>query len=341
MKNLKRVIAWAVLSIILQVSGLLYMDKVYLKHSSEFKIQKVEEKPNDINVTIPSSVEDIKSSTGGRYVSYFQDGNLMVANTKTGGIEEVTIEKAKEILYADWIPDVNRIMIAIRSRNNTVELVTYDASSKVISTVKEVCNYANGIKVDNIAISTKPGVKYVSISKAGYNANVYRIDINETMTKVVSDINSLEDMKAFQNKDILVYKDKKNSNFYYWTNNVVKKLNINDTKNLKLLAVDSNDNVYFGELQDGKIAKIIHGDKDGTQWTTEILDTHKNISDIYINSRGEILINDNLTGTIKNKSTNESISYEGRFLGISDRIVSSSINDKLYIKSLVSSNKAS
>ena len=62
MKLYKKIIAWAILSIILQIGGLFVLDNFVFKHSSKFKSNKIDiEKQNtkDINVIIPNGAENV------------------------------------------------------------------------------------------------------------------------------------------------------------------------------------------------------------------------------------------------------------------------------------------
>ena len=122
MKNLKRVVIWALLSLSLQAGGLYILERMYFKHSSDFKVEKVEVKPVEANVTIPNNIEDVKVSYSGRYISYFNNDKLYAINTKNGEENEISIEDSDEILYADWIENVNRIILVIRDINDRVQL---------------------------------------------------------------------------------------------------------------------------------------------------------------------------------------------------------------------------
>ena len=64
------------------------------------------------------------------------------------------------------------------------------------------------------------------------------------------------------------------------------------------------------------------------------LEKSKPAKDIYINDKGEILINDSLEGKITNLTTSEVVSYEGKFVSVNNRVVCTSDNGKIYIKSL-------
>lgn len=336
MKNLKRVIIWALLSLSLQAGGLYLLEEMYFKHSSDFKVEKVEEKPVESNITFPSDVEEIKISYSGKYSSYFKEGRLYTMNTKNGEENEVIIEDSKRILYADWIENVNRLILVIRDSNDMMQLYTYDIHSKTEHKVKELGKYYASVNVDGLAISSKTGVKYIALTWGNNKPVIYRIDINETLSKIQHNARSLGDIVAFQNKDVLVYKDDTRNTFYSYSNGKTKKINLNITNKLEILGTDSNDNVYFGEYEGEKIYRIVYGKldtKDG-EWQALSLDESKEKEDIHITQEGNILINDRLKGKVLNKTTGNTISYKGKFVSMNDKIIFSNKNNYVYIKNI-------
>lgn len=342
MKNFKRVIIWALLSLSLQAGGLYFLERMYFKHSSDFKVEKVEAKPVEANVTLPNNIEDVKVSYSGRYISYFNNDKLYAINTKNGEENEITIEDSNEILYADWIENVNRIILVVRDINDRVQLYTYDISSKTEHKIKELGKYSNSMKINGLEVSSKTGVKYIALTWGSSRPTIYRIDINETLTKVSHNIKKLGEITAFQNKDILICEDELRNSFYSYTNGKSKKLSLNISGKVDVLGTDSNDNIYFGEYEGDKIYRIVYGSLDTKEgeWQSLALDESKNKEDIHITGNGEILINDNLKGMVLNKTTGETISYKGKFVSMNDKIIYSNKEGYIYIKDIKDVNNA-
>ncbi|MBE6052239.1 MAG: dipeptidyl-peptidase IV [Clostridium sp.] len=343
MKGFKKIILWAMLSIMMQVSGLLFLDKVFFKHSSEFEFTEVTEKTTvkDVDIAIPSDAEEIKCSYDGKYVTYFRNNKFYLIDTKDGTTEEIiTNDNSVSVLYTEWLPDRNRITVAEKvlndSNTNVIKVINYDAKSKSEVPLKEVCNFKEGMKVDSIATTTLSGVTYVAISNNGKNAAIYRIDINEKMTNIGVKVPRLGKLKIFPHKDVMLYEDKVNGRFYNYSNDNINKINFSNIQNAELLAVDNNDIVYVGEVIDNKVTQIKYGTLDTavTSWSSIPLEKSKSPKDIYVNDKGEILINDSLEGKVKNLTTSKSVSYEGKFISVNDKVVCSSDNGKIYIKSL-------
>ena len=92
----------------------------------------------------------------------------------------------------------------------------------------------------------------------------------------------------------------------------------------------------MGEVTNKKIGKVIYGtlDTDISSWETMNIEKPKDSKDLYVNEKGELLINDNLEGTVTNMKTGDKVSYEGKFISVNNKVICSSDNEEIYIKSL-------
>lgn len=340
MKKFTRIIIWAMLSIMLQAAGLVYLDKVYFIDSSNFEVVKTEpvEENRNVDYSISSTATDINVSDDARYISYFENEKLMVLDTKTLELKEVLADR--DILYCDWVSDANMLMIAekvnVNNWNQKVEILTINVRNDFEGESVELCTYDEGIKIDDIVSSIGTNTRYVGVSRTGFNSKIYRIDVNRSVKNIGSTLPSLGGLKAVQRNDIIVYEDSLNKIFYSYTNEQNKKLNIKNAANLTLIGVDDDDNVYMGELSNEKVTNIIYGpyNSASSTWKTINLEKPKDIKDIYLNSENQILINDNLTGKVTNLTTNKSVQYEGKILQLTDQLICSLNNNKIIITSL-------
>lgn len=347
MKMFKKIIAWAILSVLLQVGVLYYLDRFVFKHTSDFKSEKVDlskNKTKDINASIPNGVENINISFDGKYLTYCKDKVLYIEETKTGTSSEIKAENGGEILYHKWLSDRDRLILVKKVKKNgenKIQLVTYNPKDSSEATTTEnnedICTYQEGMEVKKVSESTITGVYYVDIYRGGLKSSVFRIDINGTLTKVTLQTSVLGNMQIIPHVDRLIYEDKINSKFLATSPN--KQLNFNGNKKLTLLGIDRNDVIYMGELGgDGeKIASITYGkiDEDTANWKKTALDSVVNPEDIYFNNNSEILINDNLKGSVKNLTTDKEISYEGKLVQIKEDFIATKDNSgKLTYKNL-------
>ncbi|AOR24073.1 dipeptidyl-peptidase IV [Clostridium taeniosporum] len=340
MKVIKRLISWAILSLILQFAGLFILDSFVFKHSSDFKMKKVETNVADtknVNATISSEAEDVKISYDGRYLTYNLNNKVYIEDTSTNEKSEIKTENKGEILYYKWLSDRDRIVIAEKVHIDGIEkikLVTYDPTNKTQSDVSEVCRYRDDMEVKKISVSVLTGVYYVDIDRGGMRSTVYRIDINHDLTRVNLRSEVLGNMKVIPRYDRLIYEDELNNTFY--ATSPSKRLVIKSDKELALLGIDAEGVIYIGEITADKVSKIIYGtvDEDTSTWKNMELAEVVNPTDIYFNSKSEILINDNLQGIVKNLTTGKMISYDGKLIEIKEKFIATVVDEKLSYTSL-------
>ena len=346
MKLYKKIIAWAILSIILQIGGLFVLDNFVFKHSSKFKSNKIDiEKQNtkDINVIIPNGAENVNISYNGKYLTYYENDTLYIEESKTGTKTEVKTEDNGEILYYKWLSDRDRLIIAekvVKDGETVIQLITYSPKDSSVSYVTSICDYEDDMKVMKITDSTFTSVYFVDIYRGGLKSMVYRIDINNDKSRVSLQASVLGNMQVIPHVDRLVYEDEINNKFYVTSPN--KQLTFNSNKNLTLLGIDRNDVIYIGELNGEKISSIIYGkvDEDTSSWKTVNLEAVVNRKDIYFNNESEILINDNLKGAVKNLTTGLEVEYEGKLVQITeDFIATTDSTGKLVYTTLKSDKK--
>lgn len=350
MNGIKRIIVWALLSIMVQAGVLLYLDKVYFKESSEFEIKEVTKQISTFNndISIPEEATKIESSFSGKYVSYYLGSKLYLLDTKTGTSEEiVTNDGKREILYSKWYSETSdSLLIAEKkvssfSKKNVINIVRFDAKNK---TERELIKpdskkpteilYSNGVEVNAIENDVSRGITYMPVSKSGGNVKINRLDMNSDIQFISTQVTNIGTFKQSYGDDLIVYEDKKNKKFYSYTNGKTSKITMPGTNEYELLSIDNKNVAYFGEVTANKVTKIVYGTVDGKSWKTIQLAKGVSSKEIYINHKNEILVNDNLDGKVKNLSTNVEVGYEGKFISVNDKVVISGKGGKLYVKSL-------
>jgi len=342
MKVFKKIIAWAMLSIVLQVSGLYVLNNFVFKHTSEFESKPMEvvkkDTTKDIKATITNTAKDVNISYNGKYLVYKENENLFIQDSKDGTSTQVKTEKGGTILYCDWLQDREILVIAEKIEKDgksKIQIVTYDAKNSSEKIVKEICTYQENMIVKKITASVFTNVFYVDIDKGGLKNIVYRIDINFDMKEVTLKSYILGNLQVIPHVDRLIYEDKVNSRFFVTNPN--KQLVFNSNKKLTLLGIDRNDVIYMGELNGDKITSITYGkvEEDTSTWKKVTLDSVVNANDLYFSNKSEMLINDNLKGSVKNLTTGSETAYEGKLIQIKeDFIAIMDSQGKLTYKSL-------
>ena len=154
------------------------------------------------------------------------------------------------------------------------------------------------------------------------------------MTKASTISNFVGNIASVRHEDKLVYEDLTYNKVYI--TNISNTINIKGVSKLALLSVDSDDNIYLGQLESDKVIKVFSGVlKDATSnWKITELKEPVNTQDIYISFNGDMYINDNLMGIITQVSTGNTMNYQGKFLSMYEGGIASISQGKLIRTSL-------
>lgn len=340
MKYIKRLVAWALLSLIIQVGTLFILDRFIFAQSSEFQSKKIElEKPYEdkINIKIPKGADDIKISYNGKYMTYYNNDRLNIIETKSGASKKVETNKKGEILYYEWLSERDMIVIlekVNKKGKDMIELVTYNPKNAATSFVTEICSYESGMEIKNVTESVFTSVYYVYVSNPGGYDRCFRIDINNDKFDVSIKSAAMSNMEVIPHTDRLIYDDSVNSIIYATSPDL--KLKFNTNNKLRLIGIDRNDVIYVGELSGDKISGIIYGkiDEDTSKWSSIKLDSLVNSNDLFFNSESQILVNNILEGKIKNMTTGKEVEYTGRFIDAKDGFIAVNNDGKLVFEQI-------
>lgn len=340
MKYIKRLIAWAMLSLIIQVSGLFILDKFIFAQSSAFQSKKIEvEKPydNKINIKIPAAADDVRISYNGKYMTYVKNDELNITETKSGKNKEVITDNKGKIMYYDWLPERDMIVIlekVTKKGKESIQLVTYNPKNAATSLVTEICSFESGMEIKTVTESVFTSVFYIYVSNPGGYDRCYRIDINNDKFDVKLRSTSMADMYVIPHTDRLIYDDTSDSILYATSPDL--KLKFNTNGKVRLIGIDRNDIIYAGEMSGDKVSGIWYGkiDQSISEWNSIRLDYPVNMDDLYFNSQSEIIVNNMLEGKIKNITNGKEYEYTGKFIDVKDDFIAIDDNGKLIYQKL-------
>ncbi|PRR77719.1 hypothetical protein CLLI_22830 [Clostridium liquoris] len=336
MKNVKRIITWIVLSLLVQFAVFFYIDKYYLATNTTVKLKKIEnknlDKKPDAEVKIPESAENISVSFDGKYVAYYDGDKLQVVNTKTGEIRDISFNEGVKVSYYKWLSDRNRMLIG--EKHNTdgsygFKLSYYDVDKNTKEEIKDLTWADEDSEVEDIQASTLTNVIYVKVARSGGKSSIYWINIMNEMKKINTKAYLVGETAILYHEDKLLYEDATYHKIY--ATNMEDSIDIDGVKDPRLLGVDSDDNAYIGSMENGKITKIYYGllENPTSKWNVIPLSGPVDKNNIYISEQGKVMINDNLKGTIKEVSTGKETSYKGKFLQVYSTGVASIKDGKL------------
>ena len=342
MKHLKRIIVWIILSVVIQFSVLLYLNNYLLStDGNSIKTKKVEtiinKVANNQEINIPIGATQIAISYDGSYVAYYENEFLNIINNGTGELKQLNFEEGSKVSFYKWLPDRNRMLITEKMQSiagQTLKLSQYDVDKKEKVEEKSFTLVDSKSEVNDIALSTLSNVIYIKAANSVHKATIYYLNVMKEMKKVETKGYIVGNIEAIPHESTLVYEDSTNSKVY--VTNTSNPISIKGVTKLALLSVDSDDNIYVGQLEAGKIMKMYSGNlKDTTsKWKVTELMVPVNTQDIHVSENGDMYINDNLMGIITEVLTGNTTKYQGKLLSLYEGGVASISQGKLIKTSL-------
>lgn len=333
--KLKFVLIGIALSLIVQCSIYMYLDKYRYAEEDTFKIEKIEvaeEKEEKIDIPIPSDAKDVQLSYDGKHMSYFIDSEFKIVNTLTG---DVTFSEDKEgKCFYKWVSDSNRLFIAEKdSRNRKIDFFSYDVKNNKKSEVtnsqtnEPICINLNDreSKVKDIKLSTLTNAIYVDVEDSNKRNSVYRIDINVNLDRIKLKSSLIGNINVLNRNDVLVYENIANETPIVYIldkeeDEVSKKIIIKNFENPRLLNIDNDDNIYIGERQDDNITKLFITTKDNesNKVTYITLKEPVDYRNLIITNDGKIYVNNTVNNTLREETSGKEIKYEGTIIKINN-----------------------
>jgi hypothetical protein len=347
MKASKRFLIWIIISLFLQCSLYIFLDKIYFSEQHNIIITKIDniikKKTIKPNVTFPDGATDIMLSYDGAYTSYFDvDGNLKVSDTTTGKFKDISFSGDAKCISYKWLPDTDKIMLVEKltvSGGRYIKFYSYDPNKETKLEIRDYgtnqANYVNlydeKTKAD-IEVSTLTGLMYIKIYSSKITSSIYRIDRNEQMTKVSTYGRRIGNIAVASHDDHLAYEDLTNNKIRTNTKEGVVK--ISSAAKLFLLGADASDNIYVGKNENGKVSSIFFGKLSDIQssWEQINIEQAATTDKIFILQSGDVYIAAN--SSLKRTKDGKTIKYKGTLIGIFNNYLASIVNSKLSLQDI-------
>ncbi|WP_298844804.1 hypothetical protein [Clostridium sp.] len=332
----KRISIWIIVSLALQCLGLFYIDHYFLATDSKVVTKKVVEnastKPKNIDINIPTSAENILVSYDAKYISYYDDGKLVIVNCLTGKTKNIKSEDGCNVSFASWIPGRNRMLLVEKEsddESSNLILYSYDVvKGEKVKTIKLDWGGTDP-KVENIQTSTLTGLIYVKVSNNANKSSIYRIDRNPDMSKTNTIPKLVDNIALIRHEDKLVYEGSVYNKIYVTGSN--QNISIGGVDNLSLIGADDDDNIYLAELKDNLISKVYYGkiSQDTSTWKSIELQTPCTKENLFVSTDGKIYQNNPSQGFIKDINSGIQTSYKGKLVQLYNKGVASIANNKI------------
>jgi len=328
-KVYKKMIMCIIISLIIQISGLFYLNNFLLTSNGNVKSQKVTDSSNKTSaskVKVPSDATKINVSYDASYVSYFLNDELNVINTTTGKSVNVSSSNGVKISFYKWLPDRNRMLIVETSDRN-LSLSYYDVTQSEKSKVTDILMVSSESVVQDIEASPLTNIIYIKVKNGYKNYSIYWVDIMKSIKKIDTQSKYIGNIQVLPHEDKMLYEDLTNNKVYETGSDQALSF-IGSTKS-NLLAIDNNDLVYIGNVDSNdNIDKIYYGTLKG-DWKSIPLSTPVNKANLFVTTSGKIYKNDTNKSTLTEIKTGKKLTYKGTFLQVYSAGISSLSNGNL------------
>lgn len=333
-----------IISILMQTLVYFFIENFYVGDRSDLK-NKISITPistsgfdqnnKGVNVKgIPDSASNIKVSFDTSYVSYIENGKVLVIDSSTGKtaatLENVFPTSAGKVnsdgqkAHIDWYSwylDRNTILYALsapESSSGRVQIMTYDVTTGNTQIGSSITDIARGSRVTDVAFSSLNMTAYMNVKTSSSQARGYIINImNNILSSFSLPLNAV--LKSGYYTDNLLYQNSKNQIFIKKAVNSARQISLKKKSSLISVVGDSSngkDIAYIGELNEsGKVGSIIYGDitTNPSEWTSLPLKSPCSSSDIVVKGNKVYQIVQN---TLYNVTDNKEVRYEGKFIDI-------------------------
>lgn len=354
MKNFIRILVCTFIALSIQQGIFLYVENAYLGADVKIETQKVEEKvkevpkkknPNEID--IKDGIGEVSLSSDGRFIAYMEDNKLKVSDSNDGSEKEFTSESNGEVVYYKWLTNENSLIIIQKVQKNGgsyFEPISFNAKKGEARQLADFnlnevkINIENKTdKIDNVVFSNATHSLYIKILKKNGKSDLYYANVMNQLAEVRSNKNIGNIVVPTTNTNAVMEMGDGATIL-----NSPGNIEIPNVEVVKILGVDINDNVYFGEQVNEKITKIYYTvlNEKKLQWHTLTLQKPVDKSDILIDYLGKVYINNKAESSVLELISKKTVKYEGQLIQTYSKGVISRNGNKLIKNEIEEPKKA-
>jgi hypothetical protein len=326
MKKLACIYRWIIISVLLQVFVLSYLNFVYLPNRGGIKATMYEfgdDSVEDRSVKLPSGAKNIKVSYNGLFVAYTNGKNLEIMDIEKRRSIKTLEPSGGEYAYFRWLPDRDMLIYSLKNSvkgKGQVTISTYEIDTALDRSYPEIKGLPDGSTISDIELSPLTNVVYVLIKTGDTRTKLYKYNIMDDLSFVM---NGGADflMKEAAYTDTLFYQDGENKNVMYRNGKSGKSSTVSSVKNIRLLAVDSEDRAYIGRLDgDGRVTGIFFGKQEQKSKEWESLEIKNPVppGDVFVTPDGSIYTVDRAAAKIYRPDGGAAGSFNGELLEVLD-----------------------
>ncbi|MFL0198011.1 hypothetical protein ACJDU8_20950 [Clostridium sp. WILCCON 0269] len=328
---------------IIQFGILVFLETAYFADNSSYSSTKVEnnatKEVSRSKLILEEGSIDTSASYDGKYLAYLKNNDLFVLNLDDTNKTKVFANAGMEIIYYKWIYDRNRLILAERptdTKNGTYfKLYYYDVDSKSkVEIFNEVNNrsikipiYNSNEKMDAIYMSTLTNIIYIKLSNSNNYSRIYSINIMAQEKSINTVTHNIGKIISTKRDDVLLYENLNDGKVFRHDSNLP--LEIDGNSNLDLLGIDNKDNIYLALTNNNKTQTIYYGNMANKDWKKIDMKMAVDISNIFINLKGQVFIKDNSKSIIRELLTRKETYYSGKIIDMYDNGIISEKNNEI------------
>ncbi len=344
MKTLVKWYKWILVAVIFQVCVLFYINNVFLNTDKAISVTASEAstKPITGEFRVPEGISKVRVSFNARYGAFIdEDGVLHIINIATKKDKKVAGLASDKITYFKWLPDRDMVIYSsdtVNGKKGVIQMSTYEADTETTRDYPPIKDITSNSKVVDIDLSPYTNVVYAKILTSETKSKIIRFNVMSQYAHVMNlGPDAVIKESNFVNK--LVYQNPGEAVYVYDGMNKSKSKVKIDEKNVRLLDIDGDDNLYIGILDAaGKVTHIYHqrvtDAKLSESWTKTPLNASIPVENIIVSVNGNMYYINKDENRIVNIMTGLKASYRGEISEILDGALVSMNGSKVNITSL-------
>ncbi len=346
MKKALMIYKWILLAVLFQALVFSYLEFIYLPNRGAVKATAFEVSDGNIkskNVRIPADAANISVSYNGFYAAYGQGNKIVLIDIRSGKKLKTLDASGGTFSYFRWLPDRDMLIYSTKApdgEKGKVRISTYDVGPNLERSYPNIADLPEDSETVDIELSPLTNVVYAMIRTGDSKVKVYKYNIMDELSFVMN-TGSKTVFKETAYSDNLVYQAD-GGKVTVRSGKSGKNGSLPVKESLVLLAVDSEDNVYAGQLDDtDKITAVHWGklDQKSGEWKKTNLDTPSLAPELFITPNGSLYRVSRQDKQVVDEGDGSKISFEGEFLEVLDDYVVSLDGSRLKLTAIAKEEK--
>ena len=203
-------------------------------------------------------------------------------------------------------------MLIVETENRNLSLSYYDVTQSQKTKISDILMISSASTVKDIEASPLTNVIYIKVKNGYKYYSIYWVNVMKSRKKIITESQYVGNIQVVPHEDKMVYEDLTSNKVYATGPNHA--LNFSGSTKSCLLAIDSNDQVYVGNVDsNNNIDKIYYG-KLGGSWKSIPLSAPVIKTHLFVTASGNIYTNDSIKGIVTELQTNKKTNYKGTFI---------------------------